>query len=54
MSIIEHFPSCGTLHHVVVKNRELMLQEIFFRALLNLVTADEKAAYPDPPEVVRF
>jgi hypothetical protein len=53
MSIIEHSSSCGTLHYVV-KTRELMLQEIFFRALLNSATSNEKAAYPDPLVVVRF
>jgi len=53
MSTIEHFSSCGTSHYVVVKTQELTLQEIF-SALLNFVTSDEKAAYPDPPEVVRF
>jgi hypothetical protein len=54
MSIIEHFSSSGTLHYVVVKTRELTLQEIFFRALLNSATSNEKAAYPDPLVVVRF
>jgi hypothetical protein len=28
MSIIEHFPSCGTLHYVVVKTKELTPAQI--------------------------
>jgi hypothetical protein len=28
MSIIEHFPSCGTLHYVVVKTKELTQAQI--------------------------
>ena len=28
MSIIEHFPSCRTLHNVVVKTKELTLNQI--------------------------
>jgi hypothetical protein len=28
MSIIEHFPDCGTLHYVVVKTKELTLKQI--------------------------
>ena len=28
MSTIEHFPFCGTLHHVVMKTKELTLKQI--------------------------
>ncbi len=29
MSIIGHFSSCGTLHHVVMKTKDLTLKQIF-------------------------